>query len=223
MAAPQQRPAPGKPAAGGKGQAAQADKPGVVITPIGIACFVHVWEPFAFKANEGEAAKEPNYSLILVIDKKELERVPAQQKAWAALRAGVSGALKAKFGAQAKPLLDKGKLSLPWRPAEEYEQYGPPFEEGKWMILPKSKNPPGVVDERSRPILNQVDFYPGALARVSCLPWAYDTKGNKGCTLLLNNVQKAGDGERLAGSRAAAEDEFAPLVEGGDEDDSGLL
>jgi hypothetical protein len=171
-----------------------------------------VWEPFAFAGDDG-VKRDPNYSLILVFDAKKLERDPA----WAKLRAGVTAAAMEKFtAAGVKDLQRRGKLALPWRDGVEYEQYGPPFEEGTKFITIKSRNPPGVVDERSRPILKQQDFYPGCLARASCLPWAFDTKGNKGITLLLNNVQKAGDGERLAGGPRSAEDEFDPLVEGDD-------
>jgi hypothetical protein len=209
----------GKPAA----PAVQQDKQDrTIITPIGIACFVHVFEPFAFPAKQGDAPKEPNYSLMLVFNKKDMETDPA----WTKLKTGVSNALREKFGDQAKALLQRGKLSLPWRDANEYEQYGPPFEDGNIMISVKSKNPPGIVDERSRPIMDQSKFYPGALARVSCYPWAFDSMGNKGCTLLLNNVQKAGEGERLAGGRMSAEAEFQPLVEGGgggDDDASDLF
>jgi hypothetical protein len=205
---------PGKPVK----PVAAKDESRTIITPIGIACFVHVFEPFAFKDNgKGEGTKEPNYSLMLVFDKKKVETDPA----WKALRQGVSKALQTKFGDQAKLLLQRGKLSLPWRDADEYEQYGPPFEAGNVMISVKSKNPPGIVDERSRPIMDQSKFYPGALARVSCLPWAFDSNGNKGCTLLLNNVQKAGDGERLAGGRMSAEAEFDPLASGSGDDDDG--
>lgn len=198
----------------------QEDKAKVVITPIGVACFVHVWEPFAFKPQPGQAAKEPSYSMMLVFEESKLKDDPA----WMDLRKGVTQALNAKFGPdRVKQLQQRGKLALPWRNAAEYEDYGPPFEAGRKMIRVSSRNAPGVVDARSRPILNQVDFYAGCLARVSVLPWAYDTNGNQGCTLLLNNVQKAGDGERLAGGRVDPEKEFAPLEAGGgdnmDEDD----
>ena len=49
--------------------------------------------------------------------------------------------------------------------------------------------------------------------------WPYDTDGNKGVTLFLNNVQKVRDGDRLAG-RPDAEDDF-DAVEGedGEEED----
>lgn len=200
-----------------KPAAPKEDKSRVVITPIGIACFAHVFQPFAFPAAKGEAPKEPQFGLILVLNKKKMET----DKSWIALRKGVGAAIKLKFGEKkAQEMLNKKRLSLPFRDAEEYDQYGPPFQSGNWMINVKSRNAPGVVDERSQPIINQNDFYAGCLARVSCLPWAFDTAGNQGCTLLLNNVQKAGDGERLAGSVANAEDEFDALEEGdGDDDD----
>lgn len=198
-----QRGAPQKPAK------PTGEKSSVVITPVGIMCFPHLWAPHQF-----DAKQEANYSMLLVFDAKKLEKDPA----WAVLRKGVSAALSKKFGDQAKDLLQKGKLSLPWRDADEYSQYGSPFEPGMTMINLKSRNPPGVVNERSQPVMNQTDVYAGCLARASCLPWAFDSNGNKGCTLLLNNVQKAGDGERLSGV-VPADQEFDALVEGGGEDE----
>lgn len=197
-------------------QPAVKEEKRTVITPIGVAAFVHVWEPFAFTPKQGEAAKDPNYSLILVFENAKIDVDPA----WKELRVAVTAAATTKFGADAvKEMIRRNKFSLPWRDGLEYENYGPPFAEGTKFISVKSRNPPGVVDARSRPVLNQDDIYPGMLARVSCLPWAFDSMGNKGVTLLLNNVQKAGDGERLAGGRVSAEAEFDPLVEGGAGDD----
>jgi len=196
-----------------------ADKPkkaetSTIITPIGVACFPHLFEAHAFED------KEPGYSMLLVFNRKKIEKDPA----WLKLREAVTHAVKtsAKFGGNGILLHKKGKLTLPWRDAEEYDQYGEPFVEGNIMINLKSRTPPGVVDERSQPIISASDFYAGCLARASCGVWPYDTKGNKGVTLLLNNVQKAGEGKRLDGRRAA-EDEFDALVDGGSSDDSSDL
>lgn len=185
----------------------KSDTP-TIITPIGVACFPHIFEAHAFED------KEPGYSILIVFNKKKTENDPA----WKKLREAVTNAVKTspKFGGNGIALHKKGKLTLPWRDASEYEQYGEPFVEGNLMLNLKSRTPPGVVDERSQPIITPSDFYAGCLARASCGVWAYDTKGNKGVTLLLNNVQKAGDGKRLDGRRAA-EDEFEALVEGGSE------
>lgn len=198
----------------------------VVITPIGRASFCHVFEPFAFKAKAGEKQNDPQFSLILVFANGEINGNGKGAKAWTEVRRAVTAAAHAKFGKdEVAAMIKRNKFSLPWRNGIEYEEYGEPFEEGTTFITVKSKNPPGVVDQYSRPIMSQDQFYPGCYARVSCLPWAFDSAGNRGVTLLLNNVQKAAEGEKLAGARRAAEDEFEPLEErtGGDDGDGSDL
>lgn len=170
------------------------------ITPDGIATFVHVWEPHAFVGPDG-TKKDPSFRLMLVFD---------EDADLSEMRDIVKKSLIAKFGeAKAKALHKAGKLSLPFRDAGEYEQeYGEPFESGRVMVSFSSRTAPGVVDARAKPIMDQQDFYPGCKARVSCYAHAFDTLGNKGVTFLLNNVQKRGDGKRLAGARKSAEEEF---------------
>lgn len=179
-----------------------------VITPVGTASFVHVWEPHAFADEKGDKG-EPNYGLILVFDKKT---------DFTDMRKACGAALMKKWGDKAKSM--KSQFRLPFRPASDYEKYGEPFDrdDDSIMVIFKSRSAPGVVDARAKPIMNQMDFYPGCLARVSCYAHAYDTRGNKGVTFLLNNVQKTGDGERLAGARKSAEEDFG----GTGEDENGL-
>lgn len=191
------------------------------ITPTGIATFVHVWEPFAFKKGgqrrdrdrddddrDRGRSKDGNYSLMLVFDGDE---------DIGDIKTIVQRAAIKKFGKdEVKRLMRRGKFSLPWRDAGDYEEkYGEPFEEGKIMISAKSSSAPGVVDKHAKAMMKQQDFYPGCKARMSVYAHAFDTNGNQGVTLLLNNVQKIGEGKRIAGSRMDAEDEFEPVKGGG--------
>lgn len=196
-------------------QAEKKSKANVITTPIGIVCFANVFNPKAFQP--GQDAK---YSMLLVYTKAELEKVPAQKKAWAELRAKVGDAAITKFGAdEAKRLSQKGKLSVPWRDGSEYEEYGPPFSDDTVFIRMSSTNAPGIVSGALRPIVSDEEFYSGCKARATCAVWAFDTAGNKGVTLLLNNIQKVADGERLSGSKKAAEDDFEATEEGDEETD----
>lgn len=179
-----------------------------VISPIGRVAFPHLFDPHAF-----EAGKTPNYSCILVFpegtDLSELKKACGR------------AALK-KFGggdkAKVKAMIDKGQLRMPWRDGKDYEEYGDPFVEGSTFITVKSNQAPGVVNEKAKPVMNSMDVYAGCMGRASFLCYAYDSMGNKGVTLLLNNFQKTGDGERLSG-RMRAEDEFE-AVKGGGKGDS---
>lgn len=187
------------------------------ISPVGTATFVHVWEPFAFKQKKGERESEANYSLLLVF--KDSAQLKEARKA-------CGRALVKKFGdAVAREGMKKGRFQLPFRKASEYSEYGAPFDDDDaddWVMVGfKTKSPPGIVNERAKPMMKQQDFYAGCLARVSAYAHAFDTNGNKGVTFLLNNVQKTGDGEKLAGARKDAEDEFDAVegAAGGDDDD----
>ena len=175
-----------------------------VITPPGIACFVHVWEPHAFKDAKGGKPKEPQFRIILVFD----EDTDLSEMKKTAGRAAIK-----KWGRdEAKEMLAEGELHLPFRKGKEYREYGEPFTNpGAIFISSSSNGAPGIVDSRAKPILKQQDFYAGCKARISVYAHAYDTLGNKGVTFLLNNVQKVGDGERLSG-RQDAEKEFSPVA-----------
>jgi hypothetical protein len=71
-----------------------------------------------------------------------------------------------------------------------------------------SKNAPGVVDKDLNVILDSEEFYSGCWGRVSVNFFPYDSAGNRGVGVGLNNVQKLKDGERLGGARATAENDF---------------
>lgn len=176
-----------------------------IITPPGIVSFPRVWTPKAF-----EPGKEPEYGLILVFD-PDADLTP--------LKKAIKAAVVSKFGADYK---EKGiKLRNPIRPASDYASYGEPFDvDGRVFINAKTRTAPGIVDRRAQPILNQSEFYAGCLARASVYCHPYDTKGNKGVTLLLNNIQKTGDGKQIAG-RMSAEHEFERLdpTDGAEDDD----
>jgi hypothetical protein len=184
-------------------------------SPVGIATFVHLFEPFAFKATKTRAAKDPQYSVLLVFDP-----VAVKDPAMRALKLACVESAEQKFGADARVKIKRGKIQMPWRDAIEYEEYGAPFDadDGSLMINFKSNDAPGIVDKRAQPIMDKKQIYAGCKMRVSFGIWPYDTDGSKGVTLLLNNVQKAGDGPKLAG-RPDAEEEF-DRIEGDDDDDT---
>lgn len=181
------------------------------ITPVGTAMFVYLFHRKTWDRNKGRDRDDDNdersskknsngeYSMVLVFDKdtnlKALKRIclAAARKKWG--------------DEKGEKLFKSGKLQLPFRDGEEYEQHGEPFDEDHIFIRAKSNNRPGVVDQRREDIEDEFDVYAGMKARMSVYAHPYETSGNKGVTLLLNNVQKCGDGERLSG-RGNAEDDF---------------
>lgn len=185
-------------------------------TPIGIATFVHLWEPHAIKSKDPKAAdKDPQYSIMVVFTEEEA-RAKLKEMRIACKRAAMDRFKLDKDELQ--KAITKGKMRMPWRDASDYEEYGEPFTvDDAVMCMFKSNTPPGIVDARAKVVTNREDIYSGMLCRVSYGVWPYENSGNKGVTLLLNNVQKAGKGTRLSG-RADPTEEF-DSIDGGDGDD----
>lgn len=192
-------------------------------SPVGIATFEHLWEPHAFPAKPNRPAKEPAYSVMLVFD-AEKSKSPEMK----ALKLACLAAAAEKFKLDDQEVRDRvkrGKIAMPWRLCADTDypdEYGAPFDlPGATMINFKSNTAPGIVDKRAKDIMDRKQIYSGCLLRCSFGVWPYDTDGSKGVTVLLNNVQKAGDGPRIAG-RPDAADEFEPIDgDDGDDDDDG--
>lgn len=84
-----------------------------------------------------------------------------------------------------------------------------------WFITARSKQRPGLVDDKLQPIIEQDQFYPGCYARatVTCYAYGQDprkTAGNAGVSFGLQNIQKLDDGDPLV-SRVSAENDFEPI------------
>lgn len=174
-----------------------------LISPEATAIFVYVWEPRE-SMNEGGAAQ---YSVSLLFKKKQ---------DLTALRKAVATAAIEKFGTGAiKDGVLTSKYKDPFREADDMENPIPGYSGGVF-ITAKSKTKPGIVDTDLEQITDPMDFYPGCVCRASIVPFAFDKKGSKGVTFLLNNLQKIKEGDRLDG-RKRAEDEF-DAVEDSDDD-----
>lgn len=169
-----------------------------VISPNAIATYAHVWE-----ARLGiDETKGKQFSIVLLFSKTDdLSK----------LRAAARKAAEKKWG-QKIP----SKLKSPFRNGSEAKPDDPIFR-GKIFITARSKDRPGIVDQHAQPILEPMDFYSGCKCRASLYAHAYDTKGNKGVTFMLNNLQKVADGTRLSG-RKSAEEEFDDI---GEDDEEG--
>lgn len=102
------------------------------------------------------------------------------------------------------------KLRNPIRDGDKDESTRPEYA-GCWFITAKNKTKPGLVDQNLQKIIDTSEFYAGCYARATLTAFAYDTKGNKGVSLSLQNVQKLADGEPFSG-RARAEDDFGPVA-----------
>ena len=157
--------------------------------------YVHVFEPWA-----GQEGQQPKYSVCILIpkdDKKTLDKIAA------AMDEAVQEGIASKWGGK-KPK----NLHIPLRDGDEERADEAPEYEGMMFFNANSNNAPGVVDKDLNVILDTEEFYSGCWGRASVNFFPYDSNGNRGIGVGLNNLQKLKDGERLGGSRASAEDDF---------------
>lgn len=197
------------------------EKKVTLFTPIGVAAFANLWQPFKFPDMPGQKPQEPMFRLTLVLTAEQWKTDPDAQ----AIKAGVKAALQSKFGDKLADMMKrtgKSAVSLPWRPVTDFSEYGEPFTntKGGMVLTLKSRDKPGIVGPDTDVITDPQEAYSGMKCRASCVAWPFDTAGNQGCSLLLNNVQKAGEGKRLSG-RADPTKEFGAVAgDGGEFEDT---
>lgn len=157
------------------------------MTPKFRVSFPAVFEPKAF---EGQEAK---YSVVMLFKKGEADLK--------AMRDAAHNVMTEKWGPKEKW---PKNLRSPFRDGDEKsdtEGY-----EGHVFVSASNKLKPGLVDQRANPITDKEAFYAGCYARATVIAFAYDTKGNKGVSFSLQNIQKLGDGPSLSGRKAASEE-----------------
>lgn len=165
--------------------------------------YAHVFEAAAI--GEGQ---EPKFSVSLIIpksDKKTLDKIEKAVKA-----AAEEG--KAKFG---------GKIPASYKkPLRDGDEERPDDESyaNSYFLNASSTVKPGLVDKDLNPIMDKSEFYSGCYGNASLNFYAFNTNGNKGVAVGLNNLRKTRDGDALGTVRASAETDFAGM-----EDDDDLL
>ena len=161
--------------------------------------YSHVWEPDSIDGGD------PKYSVSILIPKNDIATL---QKVQAAVQAAIEAG-NAKL-ASPNGQVNVATLKLPLRDGD-IERSDDPVHAGHYFFNASSKNRPGIVDAAVNPILNQSEFYSGCYGRASVNFYAFAAKGNKGIAAGLNNVQKLGEGEPLAGGSSPDED-FEPAA-----------
>lgn len=126
------------------------------------------------------------------------------------LRSAATAVAKEKFGDKLGEMIQQGKFRNPFLNGKDHG-----YEDGSIVVRTSSKkdSKPGVVDRDGKTVITDPSvMYSGCKVRATIRPFAYDTKGNKGVSFGLQNVQRLGEGKRLDG-RKAVTDEF-DAVEG---------
>ena len=184
---------------------AQSEK---LITPVFRVSFPNVFEATAYQGGP------PKFNLTAVFEPENFS--DADKKRWAAIQALIDEQAVAAFK---KPMAKlPANFKRPLRDGAEKEELDG-FGEGMQFCSLSSKYKPDIVDiDRTTPIVDSEDFYPGCYARATVNAYAFDNV-SKGVALGLMSLMKVKDGERLDSRTTAAED-FADL---GEEDDASDL
>lgn len=157
--------------------------------------YVNIFKSRAYK--DGQDAK---YSVCLLIPKEDKATI---KKIKAAIDEAVQEGIASKWGGK-KP----ANLKLPLRDGDDERADEAPEYEGMYFLNANSSQKPGIVDKDLNEILDPDEVYSGCWGRASINFYAFNTNGNKGVGVGLNNIQKLKDDTRLGAARASAESDF---------------
>ena len=189
-----------------KQQKAEAAKT-KVITGITKLSYVNLNQPKSINGGE------PRYSASVLIPKNDAATLA---KVKAAIQAAYDdGQAKLKGNGRSVPPL--ATLKTPLRDGDT-ERPDDEAYAGHYFLNANNKEKPGVVDADRNPIYDGSEIYSGIYARCSLSFFAFNTNGNKGIAVALNNVQKIKDGTPLGG-RTRAEDDFNDGYQSDGDDD----
>ncbi|MCH4400440.1 DUF2815 family protein [Staphylococcus haemolyticus] len=175
-----------------------------VITGKVRASYAHIFEPHSMQ--EGQDAK---YSVSLIIPKSETSTINAIEKA---VDEAIENGKASKFGGKVP-----GNLKTPLRDGDIEREDDPNYQDA-YFLNASSKSAPGIVDQNKIRLTDASTVVSGDYIRASVNLYPFNTNGNKGIAVGLNNIQLVEKGEPLGGA-SAAEDDFDEL----DTDDDDLI
>lgn len=163
-----------------------------------------------FKSRAFQAGQDAKYSVCLLIPKEDKATI---KKIKATIDEAVQEGIASKWGGK-KP----ANLKLPLRDGDDERADEAPEYEGVYFLNANSTQKPGIVDKDLNEILDPDEVYSGCWGRASINFFPFNSNGNKGIGVGLNNIQKLSDGDPLGAARASAEADFSDDFED-DEDD----
>ncbi len=187
-----------------------------VTTPKFRASFVTVFEPKSYKGGN------PKYSIVMLFDKKNVKGLKDLQQL-------VKSTAMEKWGEIPTEVLKIDSEYCPFKDGDSDKKSGYDGYEGAFFATASSLYAPAVVDtgDPSKGISPQVildpkELYSGCYARASVIAFGWESKGCRGISFGLQNIQKLADGEPFSG-RGNPEADFDPImpeeVEVADSDD----
>jgi hypothetical protein len=185
----------------------------VTYTPIFRASYAFVFRPRAT-----EEGKKPKYTLCMLFPKKD----PKVREFLKGLKAECEAIARKNLGLKVgQPIPNR----ITWWPLRDgdTERDGEEFK-GMYFLNSTSGKKPGIVDKDLNPIMDEEEFYSGCWAIATINPYWYDTSGNKGVAIGLNNLKKMRDDEPLSGGSTAEQDFGGSAGDDGDNaDDDDLI
>ena len=175
-----------------------------VITEKVRASYAHIFEPHSMQ--EGQEAK---YSISLIIPKSDTSTIKAIEQA---IEAAKEEGKVSKFGGKVP-----ANLKLPLRDGDTEREDDVNYQDA-YFINASSKQAPGIIDQNKIRLTDSGTIVSGDYIRASINLFPFNTNGNKGIAVGLNNIQLVEKGEPLGGA-SAAEDDFDEL----DTDDEDFL
>lgn len=164
-----------------------------------------------FKSRAFQSGQDAKYSVCLLIPKKDKA---ALKKIRAAIDEAIQEGIASKWGGK-KP----ANLKLPLRDGDDERADEAPEYADMFFLKANSTQKPGIVDRDLNEILDPDEVYSGCWGRASINFYPFNTNGNKGVGVGLNNIQKLKDDERLGAARASAESDFSDSFEDDEDDD----
>lgn len=163
-----------------------------------------------FRSRSFSQGQDAKYSICLLIPKTDKATI---QKIKDAINEAIDEGIASKWGGK-KP----GSLKLPLRDGDAERADEAPEYEGMYFLNANSNEKPGIVDKDRNEILDPDEVYSGCWGRASINFYAFNSNGNKGVGVGLNNIQKLKDDDRLGSARASAEDDFGDDFDDDEED-----
>lgn len=172
-----------------------------------------------FQKRKGRNGQEGKYEINLLIPKTS---------DIAALRELVMEAGRDKFSKAFKEAGGKWPSSIrsPFRKTAENDKLADLADEYPMYFAARSKNdPPGIVGPNGKSEgISPEDVYAGRWARITCDAYGYETDGNRGVSIGLQNIQLLDHDDvlEIGGGRVPAESQFEAVdgVSGNDESSS---
>ena len=164
-----------------------------------------------FRSRAFRDGQDAKYSICLLIPKKDKATLDKIQNA---MDAAIEQGITSKWGGKTPK-----NLHLPLRDGDEERADEAPEYAGMMFLNANSTQKPGIIDRDRNEILDDEEVYSGCWGRASINFFPYDSNGNRGVGVGLNNIQKIKDGDRLGASRASAESDFNDGWQDADDED----